>query len=110
MPNTATGKVVMYALVWREDRKGMVQIGQEPNRLMDIQMPNMNGYEATKIIRGFSDKKKANIPIVAMTANAFEEDRRNALEVGIDNYIAKPIDIEKMIEVLKKELASNQSI
>ena len=78
--------------------------------LMDIQMPNMNGYEATKIIRGFSDKKKANIPIVAMTANAFEEDRRNALEVGIDNYIAKPIDIEKMIEVLKKELASNQSI
>ena len=75
--------------------------------LMDIQMPNMNGYEATKAIRGLHDKKKSNIPIVAMTANAFEEDKKNAFEVGINNYIAKPIDIEKMIEVLKKELVSN---
>ena len=75
--------------------------------LMDIQMPNMNGYEATKAIRQLNDKKKANVPIIAMTANAFEEDKKNAFEVGINNYIAKPIDIGKMIEVLKEVLTSS---
>lgn len=74
--------------------------------LMDIQMPNMNGYEATKAIRQLKDSKKAKLPIIAMTANAFEEDRKNALEVGINNYIAKPIDVEKMVTVLKETLVS----
>lgn len=64
--------------------------------LMDIQMPNMGGYKATQIIRGFSDKEKANIPIVAMTANAFEEDTKRALSVGMNAHIAKPIDMKKV--------------
>jgi len=68
--------------------------------LMDIQMPNMDGYKATQIIRGLSDKEKANIPIVAMTANAFEEDTKRALSVGMNAHIAKPIDMKKVEEVL----------
>ena len=72
--------------------------------LMDIQMPLMDGYEATRQIRNISDKRKASIPIVAMTANAFEEDRQKALEAGMNGHIAKPIDMEKMIETLKSFL------
>ena len=68
--------------------------------LMDIQMPNMDGYKATEAIRGLSDKQKAGIPIVAMTANAFEEDKKMALSKGMNGHIAKPIDVEKMEEVL----------
>lgn len=64
--------------------------------LMDVQMPNMNGYEATKIIRSMSDKDKAEIPILAMTANAFEEDRQEALNSGMNGHLAKPIDIDQM--------------
>lgn len=56
--------------------------------LMDIQMPQMDGYEATRCIRALKDKRKANIPIYAMTANAFEEDRQKALESGLDGHIA----------------------
>ena len=63
--------------------------------LMDIQMPNMDGYQATQKIREFSD-----IPIVAMTANAFEEDKQKALSVGMNGYIAKPIDMDKVIKTL----------
>ena len=69
--------------------------------LMDIQMPNMDGYKATEVIRGLSDKSKANIPIIAMTANAFEEDRKKALAKGMNGHIAKPVDIEKMRETLQ---------
>ena len=72
--------------------------------LMDIQMPNMDGYRATEMIRGLSDKNKANIPIIAMTANAFEEDRKKALEKGMNGHIAKPVDIEKMKEILQNTL------
>lgn len=68
--------------------------------LMDVQMPNMDGYKATMMIRGLADKEKANIPIVAMTANAFKEDMEKALSVGMNAHIAKPIDIEKVEEVL----------
>ena len=64
--------------------------------LMDIQMPNMDGYRATEMIRGLSDKNKANIPIIAMTANAFEEDRKKALAKGMNGHIAKPVDAEKV--------------
>lgn len=70
--------------------------------LMDIQMPIMNGYIATQKIRELPDKEKSNIPIIAMTANAFEEDKRNALDAGMDGHISKPIDVEK----LKREITS----
>ena len=69
--------------------------------LMDIQMPIMDGYEATKIIRSFNNKT-AQIPIIAMTANAFEEDRKHALQLGMNEHLAKPVDIEKLKDVLTK--------
>ena len=72
--------------------------------LMDIQMPNMDGYEASKQIRALEDKQKAAVPIVAVTANAFEEDRKNALEAGMNGHLAKPYDIPAMLETLKKLL------
>ena len=72
--------------------------------LMDIQMPLMDGYEATKTIRKFKNKKIANIPILAMTANAFEEDKNAAKEAGMNGHLAKPIDVSKLIEELKKIL------
>ena len=78
--------------------------GQYDLILMDIQMPHMDGYEATKKIRGLASKEKANIPIIAMTANAFEEDRQNALAVGMNGHIAKPIEIPKMVDMLKNVL------
>lgn len=68
--------------------------------LMDIQMPKMNGYDATRAIRALEEPELAGIPIVAMTANAFDEDRRQALECGMNAHIAKPIDVEKLVEVL----------
>ena len=68
--------------------------------LMDVQMPRMNGYEATREIRGLPDPRKSSIPIVAMTANAFEEDRKNALAAGMDGHLAKPIDDQKLIQTL----------
>ncbi len=69
--------------------------------LMDVQMPKMNGYEATKRIRAMDDKTKANIPIIAMTANAFEEDRQNAINAGMNAHIAKPIDISLLFGTIK---------
>ena len=69
--------------------------------LMDIQMPNMDGYKATQAIRRLADKEKSGIPIIAMTANAFEEDRKKALEKGMNGHIAKPVDIEKMRKILQ---------
>ena len=63
---------------------------------MDIQMPKMDGYMTNREIRTLKNNKKANIPIVAMTANAFEEDRKKAFDAGMDGHIAKPIDIEKL--------------
>ena len=70
--------------------------------LMDIQMPNMDGYEATKRIRALDDKDKANIPIVAVTANAFEEDRQLALKAGMNGHLAKPYDVPAMMKMLDK--------
>ena len=72
--------------------------------LMDIQMPIMDGYEAARLIRAFADPAKASIPIVAVTANAFEEDRKLALEAGMNGHLAKPYDIPKMMETLKQLL------
>ena len=68
--------------------------------LMDIQMPNMDGYKATQVIRSLPDKKKAAIPIIAMTANAFEEDRRNAFKAGMNGHIAKPIHVGELFSLL----------
>ena len=68
--------------------------------LMDIQMPVMNGYEATKIIRKMENKNKANIPIIAMTANAFEEDKKTSLECGMNGHITKPLDPAIMIKIV----------
>lgn len=73
--------------------------------LMDVQMPVMNGYEATKTIRALEDTPLSKIPIIAMTANAFEEDKREALEVGMDGHIAKPIDVDILLDTLGKILA-----
>ena len=70
--------------------------------LMDIQMPNMDGYQATVTIRELGDKKKADIPIIAMTANAFEEDRSKALNMGMNGHIAKPIDVAELLRVLAR--------
>ena len=68
--------------------------------LMDIQMPNMNGYEATKAIRELEDEVKSKIVILAVTANAFEEDRKNALQAGMNGHIAKPIKIDALSSTL----------
>ena len=72
--------------------------------LMDVQMPVMNGYDATKVIRRMDDPQKANIPIVAMTANAFSEDKQVALDAGMNDHIAKPIDMSVLVPTLRKYL------
>ena len=72
--------------------------------LMDVQMPVMNGYEATAQIRKLKNRELANIPIIAMTANAFEEDKQAALRSGMNGHIAKPINIPELLETLDKML------
>ena len=68
--------------------------------LMDIQMPNMDGHEATRLIRQLDDEEKARIPIIAVTANAFMEDRKDALDAGMDGHLAKPYDVDAMMATL----------
>ena len=72
--------------------------------LMDIQMPNLNGYEATEKIRSLADSRKAKIPIIAMTANAFEEDRQDALASGMNAHLAKPVIIDELKATLQEIL------
>ena len=72
--------------------------------LMDIQMPFMNGYEACKEIRKMEDTQKANIPIIAMTANAFEEDKQMAMQAGMNDYVPKPMDMKILNPILQKYL------
>ena len=72
--------------------------------LMDVQMPVLNGYEATKVIRRLPDKNLASIPILAMTANAFEEDKQEAARCGMNGHIAKPIDIKILLKTLREVL------
>ena len=72
--------------------------------LMDVQMPKMDGYEATRQIRALEDKEKADIPIVAVTANAFEEDRQIAMETGMNGHLAKPYDVPEIMKTLKELL------
>ena len=68
--------------------------------LMDIQMPKMDGFIATREIRTLDDNRKANIPIIAMTANAFEEDKKTAIQAGMNGFIPKPIDIGVLMRTL----------
>ena len=68
--------------------------------LMDIQMPKMDGYKATQAIRNLPDRDKACIPIIAMTANAFVEDKRDAIAAGMNGHIAKPIQVDKLLSML----------
>ena len=72
--------------------------------LMDVQMPVMDGYEATRTIRSLPRKDVKNLPIIAMTANAMEEDKEAALKNGMNAHIAKPLNIELFLEVLGKYL------
>ena len=78
--------------------------------LMDIQMPIMDGYEAARRIRAMEDQKKAEIPIVAVTANAFEEDREIALEAGMNGHLAKPYDIDAIMQTLSEILNLKRTI
>ena len=78
--------------------------------LMDVQMPVMDGYEATSRIRSMQDLDHAGIPIVAMTANVFEEDMRKCLEAGMDAFIPKPIETEKVIRILTPVLHAHGRI
>ena len=75
--------------------------------LMDIQMPEIDGYEAARRIRALDDKEKAGIPIVAVTANAFDEDRQFAMEAGMNGHLAKPYDIPAIMKTLKELLGDN---
>ena len=73
--------------------------------LMDVQMPVMGGYEATRLIRGLENKELASVPILAMTANAFDEDKQEALKSGMNAHIAKPVDVNTLLKVLEEVLA-----
>ncbi len=77
--------------------------------LMDIQMPKMDGYKATQAIRNLPDKDKACIPIIAMTANAFKEDKRDAVAVGMNGHIAKPIQIDKLLSILSEVIRQQEN-
>ena len=92
----ANGKIAV-------DKLKDVPVGYYDAILMDIQMPNMNGYEATKAIRKLTDER-AKMPIIAMTANAFEEDRQAALAAGMDDYVAKPVEISELFRTIMKHL------
>ena len=86
------------------ERMGSAEESRYDAILMDIQMPKMDGYMATREIRTLDNNKKANIPIIAMTANAFEEDKKKALEAGMNAHISKPVDmktLEKTIRSIK---------
>ena len=102
----------VYAFAAENQKERVVRIGVPDDTydkiydmiLMDIQMPNMDGYEATKCIRHLQDIKKAEIPIIAMTANAFQEDAEKCIAIEMNAHLAKPLDIEKMEQTICKQL------
>ncbi|MCR5586808.1 MAG: response regulator [Lachnospiraceae bacterium] len=110
--NRQIAKIILevYGLVVEEAEDGEMAVqkfrdseeGYFDAILMDIQMPKMNGYEATKAIRELPEGAGKKVPILAMTANAFDEDRQNALDAGMNGHIAKPIDQEELVENLKR--------
>ena len=86
------------------DKLAKVQAGYYDMILMDVQMPNLDGYGAAKRIRSLSDKEKSRIPIIAMTANVFEEDKKNAIAAGMNGHLSKPIEIQKVLRTLAEIL------
>ena len=76
--------------------------------LMDIQMPKIDGYKATQAIRNLPDKDKACIPIIAMTANAFAEDKRKTMEAGMDAHLSKPLNVQELMDTIRKFCADKQ--
>ena len=85
--------------IFKKSRPGEIDV-----ILMDIMMPVMNGYEATKIIRSMGREDAKVIPIIAMTANAFTEDRLRAKEAGMNEHIAKPVDVNKLVKTIHELL------
>ena len=83
------------------------ELGEFDVILMDIMMPVMNGYETTKMIRSLDREDAKKIPIIAMTANAFTEDRIRAKEAGMNEHVAKPVDVELLIKVIHKLVKYN---
>ena len=96
---------VGFVLDSAEDGAVAVEMMQnaEPNQydliLMDIQMPIMNGYDATRAIRRLEDPEKANIPIIALSANVFDDDKRQSKEAGMNGHLGKPIDLDEIFEM-----------
>ena len=86
------------------DRIAKMPVGTYDMILMDIQMPKMDGYKATQEIRHLPDKDKACIPIIAMTASAFEEDKREAIAAGMNGHITKPINVDELMAILVKNI------
>ena len=84
------------------------ELGEFDVILMDIMMPVMNGYEATKMIRSLDREDAKKIPIIAMTANAFTEDRIKAKEAGMDEHIPKPVDVKLLLKVIHKLTENRQ--
>ena len=78
--------------------------------LMDIQMPGINGYETTEFIRGLEDKSKSGIPIIAMTANAFEEDKQEAVNRGMNGHVAKPINVADLLLMISTVLDNKVNV
>ena len=107
---TDEGLIIDEAINGQEavDKISQSQPGDYELVLMDIQMPIMDGYEATKQIRGLSNRILANVPIVAMTANAFEEEKKKALASGMNGHIAKPIDVAVLFETIQQIIKSNK--
>ena len=101
-----TGAVV------EEAENGLVAVNMVKNSspgyydlvFMDIQMPVMNGYEATRAIRALPDAEKAALPIVAITANAFDEDRQNAAKAGMNGHLSKPFDMQQLLAMIEEVL------
>ena len=100
------GYIVEVASDGAEAVEKVCRSGKNPYDLvlMDIQMPVMDGIEATKAIRALSDQKLASLPIVAMTANAFEEDRQRVLSAGMNGHLGKPINVDKLFSTLQSIL------
>ncbi len=106
-----------YGLLIEEAEDGLIAVDKITKSapgyyhliLMDIQMPNMNGYQATETIRKLNDPLKSNIPIIAVTANAFDEDRKNAFAAGMNDHLAKPVDLQKLVEALIKYLPKDDT-
>ena len=99
-----------FIIDWVEDGTEAVEKMKNANPgdydviMMDVQMPVMDGYEATRQIRALDNKEIANIPIIAMTANAYEEDKKNAFDAGMNGHVAKPIDVPVMMKTLRNIL------